>query len=933
MDRPDVRDRLLAILAADVTGYSRLISLDARGTVAALDRGRAVFREQIAAHGGRVIDMAGDSVLSVFETAGGAMNAALAAQRQLAALAAAQPEDRRLRFRIGIHVGDVIVKDDGSVYGDGVNIASRLEALALPGSVAVSQAVRSLVVGRIDARFEDLGEQAVKNIDQPVHVYRVPVGEPGPAGAAGPGGVRSAPGASLGDAPPAAAALIGRDVLLADVCALAMRAELRLLTLTGPGGSGKTRLALSAARVLSPRIADGVHVVLLAPVRDARHLMAAIAASLGLQEGGAESLEALVQGYLRPRQALLLLDNLEHLPEAVPQVAGLLEACPRITVLATSRLLLHLRGEHEVKVPPLALPAGDDAPGLAASPAVALFAARAASLGRDVFASTADLQAAARICRRLDGLPLAIELAAARLRVLTPQALADRLQQSLPMLKGGAVDAPDRQKTLRDTIAWSHDLLDAPARSLFRRLGVFVGGWSLEGAEALAEGGDGDVVDALDLLIDHNLVQRLPDVAGQSRYAMLETIREFALEQLAAAGESSLARDRHAGFFVACAALGAPHLTSAGRLPWLLRLRAETNNFRLALDWLLRERRDASAGLALSASLTWLWYFEGLYREGRGWINEALALPGVDAASAGAAAALSGMARLTGFVGDMEQAHRLGAEAIARWRALGDPRGLGLALFYQGVPAMFRVGPDEGAALLREARQCFAGLDDDWGVAVCIVYEGVVRAFFPGAEDGALALLGEGLARCRDLGDEWAASTCSGYIGTVAMRRGDRVTARLSFDHILSLARQTGDRFRIARSAHLMAELELLEGRDAEALALLAESLELTREQGRSGEMPQLLRTIGRALVGLGRHVEAAGLLAAGARTGGPKSTLPPDDPAAVATATATCRQVLGDVAFDQTQQHAALLSFERGVEAGLAAARAAAPSVRRVAG
>jgi non-specific serine/threonine protein kinase len=755
----------------------------------------------------------------------------------------------------------------------------------------------------------------------------VPVDEAGSSRSIRSGGTSRPTGAGRDDAA-VGAALIGRDALLAELCEMAMRDEARLVTLTGPGGSGKTRLALAATRALSPRVPDGVHVVLLAPVRDARHLMAAIAATLGLQEGGAESLEALVHGYLRHRRAMLLLDNLEHLPDAVPQIAALLDACPHVRVLATSRMLLHLHNEHELKVPPLALPVTDDADGLAASPAVALFAARAASLGLDILASTDDLRAAARICRRLDGLPLAIELACARLRVLAPRDLADRLQQSLPLLKGGAANVPDRQRTLRDTIAWSHDLLDMPARALFHRVGVFAGGWSLEAAEVLAEDGGGGVIDALDLLLDHNLVQRVPDIAGQSRYAMLETIREFALEQLAAAGDLALARDRHADFFVARAAADTPHLTTADRGPWLLRLRAETNNFRIALDWLLRERHEVGAGMALAASLTWLWYFEGLYREGCGWMREALALPGANRASTEAAAAVSGMARLTAFIGDMGEAHRLGADAITRWRVLSDRRGLAFALFYQGVPAMFCVGADQGATHLREARQCFSDLDDDWGVAMCIVYEGVVRAFYPGAENEALVLLDEGLARCRALGDEWAASTCSAYVGTVAMRRGDTATARRSFEHILGQARQTGDRFRIARTAYLMAELELIEGRDAHALAYFAESLGLAREQGRSGEIPQLLRAIGRALVGLSRHGEAASLLAAGARDGGARSTLPPEDRAAVAAATARCRRTLGEDAFDRVWQRDAVLPLERAVEAGLAAARAGAPAV-----
>jgi len=904
-----LRDRLVAVLAADAAGYSRLMSLDDRSTLAALDVARGVFRDEIARHGGRVVDMAGDSVMSVFESAAGAMQAALAVQRQLHLANGDVPGERQLRFRIGLHVGDVLEKPDGTIYGDGVNIAARLEGLAEPGAMAISQAVHGMVARRVDAVFEDIGEQAVKNIAQPVRVFRVRL----------PGRAESVPGAANAATPPPVASasprdvLFGREELLERLCRQMGNAGTRLLTLTGPGGSGKTRLALRAAEQLAPTMADGVRVVLLAPVRDTLDMMSAVASALGLQEAGATSLSILVQGYLRQRQVLLALDNLEHLPEAGAEVSALLEACPRLKVLATSRVLLHIGGEHELKVPPLALPAAEGGADVAASPAVALFAARAAALGRDVLSSAEERRAAAQICRRLEGLPLAIELAAARLRALTPVALADRLQHSLPMLKGGAADAPKRQQTLRHTIAWSHDLLDAPVRLLFRRLGVFAGGWSLEAADALLD--DGDALDALEKLIDHNLARRVDDVDGQPRFAMLETIREYALEQLAAAGEADLARARHAAFCTALAALGAPHLTSAGRLPWLLRLRADMNNFRLALHWLVRERRDADGALGLAASLTWLWYFDGLYREGLGWMTESMQLPGAQAPTAAAAAVLSGMARLASFSGDMAYAHQQAAQSIERWRALGERRGLGFALFHQAIPALVIEGRDAAVAVLREARQCFDDVNDAWGVALATVYEGVARALHPGDEAQAQQVLNEGLARSQALGDEWAASTCSSYIGSVAQRRGDYATARRGYAHILSVARQTGDRFRMARSTHLLGELDLIEGRHAEALGLMAEALALAQEQGRSADVPQLLRAIARALVGREQHAPAATLFGAASRSEGQHSTLPPEDTASAAAATVACRSALGAALFDSHWQAGSVWPTERAIQ------------------
>ena len=1011
MAPPALRNRLLAIVAADVAGYSRLMSMDDRATVTALDAARAVFRQQIAAFDGRVIDMAGDSVLAVFDSAVAAVQAALAVQQVLAEDRTAA--DRRLQFRIGVHVGDVIEKADGSVYGDGVNIAARLESLASPGALAVSHAVQAMLGQRVAAVFEDLGEHSVKNFTGKLHAYGVrpasrPSGQKFEGGrvyidantrqlwvngqAAKLGGrafdlllalcerrdrlvskqelldvvwpgliveennlqvhvmtLRRLLGAQaistvsgrgyrftlVADAaiplapeeavttamptanpPPRVDDLIGRADFLQQVMTQILAPDTRLLTLTGPGGSGKTRVGLRASAQLASHFADGTYVVLLAPVRDARQLMAAVAHALGLQEAGAVSLAELVKGYLQPRQVLLLLDNLEHLPDAAAPVADLLQTCPRLKVLVTSRLRLHLAQEHQLPVPPLDLPVSSAVADVLRSSAVALFVARAAALGREVLTQPDELQAVVQICRRLDGLPLAIELAAARLRVLTPAALAARLHHSLPLLKGGHADAPQRQQTLRNAIHWSFELLDASTQALFCRLGVFAGGWSMQAAEALA--GSDAALDGIETLIDHSLVQRVDDVQGEPRFAMLETIREFALEQLALSGHADAAQDQHAAYFMALAAASAPHLTSGGRQPWLLRLRAEMNNLRLALNWLIRQRRDAATASALAASMVWLWYFDGLYREGLDWMDEVTALPGALEPTPPAAALRSGMARLAGFMGDAGYAKGLAQDAVARWRALGQTEGLAFALFHLGIPTMLSEGREAAASVFQEARQCFQASGHPWGVAVATVYEGVVMAFGPGAEDAALALLNEGLARCVALGDDWAASTCSGYIGSVALRRGDLVTARRCFGHILEQARQTGDRFRLARSGHLMAELHLMEGQPAQALSALTESLALTREQGRPGDLPQLLRVMAVALVGLGRHAQATQLLGTAMRGDGPKGTLPPDNPQAAAQAVAACRAALDAAAFDSAWQRGAMTSVERAVEQAL---------------
>lgn len=1032
MTSDPLRSRLVAILAADAAGYSRSMARDERAAVAALDRARAVFREAIGAHGGRVIDMAGDSVMSVFDTALGAVQAALDVQRALAGEGDAD-DANTLRFRIGVHVGDVLEKADGTVYGDGVNTAARIEGLAVPGSVAVSGAVHALVARRVEATFDDIGEQSVKNIPQPVHVYRIrPTWI---ATAAAPpaedrrlrtlsfdggrvridlaarqlliGGTPSKLGGRAFDllvalverrdrvvpkqelldvvwpgliveennlhvhvatlrrllgaqalstvsgrgyrytlsedaplagteaarerrapvpaAPADARTLLGREALLAEATGRLLRSDVRLLTLSGPGGSGKTRVAMRLAADFASRLADGSYIVLLAPVREATHLMAAVALALGIKESGAETPTQLVKAYLRPREVLLTLDNFEQLAEAAPQVAELLAECPRLKVLVTSRVLLHLSGEQELKVPPLALPQADDPDSVLASPAVALFGARAAQFGRDLRTSPQDLTAAVRICRHLDGLPLAIELAAARLRALTPTALADRLHKSLALLKGGDADVPQRQQTLRNTIAWSYELLEPPQRALFNRLGVFAGGWSLEAAEALAD--DVEALDELEMLIEHNLVQRVDDVEGEPRFAMLETIREYALEQLEAEGLTATMRDRHARFHAGLAQRSEPQLTSPGRLSHLMRLRAEMSNLRQALAWLMHDGRDVPAAMTMAAALTWLWYFDGLFAEGRAWLRQAQALPGAADHERPHAAVLSGEARLASFGGDMAEAHRLGEQSIEAWRRLGDRRGLAFALFNDGVPSSFIAGKQASVAVLREARELFRDLGDAWGVALANTYEGVVLAFTPGTEDEALATLNEALARCTALGDEWAATTCCAYIASVAMRRGDFKTARRNFLRGMDNARETNDRFRIARAAYLIGQLELIEKRPRQAATWLRESLVLGLEQGRTNETPQILRGVARALAMLGQHDVAAVLLGAGSHEPAMRPTLPPEPPAAIAAAIDSCRQALGDDRYDERWHAGQLLSGEQAVQRATAAVDSLSPA------
>ncbi len=852
--RRDLPAGTVTLLFTDIEGSTHLLQQMGESYANILAEHHQLLRTAFRGHHGHEVDTQGDSFFVAFTRATYAVAAAADAQRALASHS--WPEGIAVRVRMGLHTGEPERFSENYVGLD-VHHAARIMSAAHGGQVLLSQTTRDLVQHDLPegVSLQDLGEHRLKDLQRPSCLYQLVIMDL-PA--------NFPPLKTLdvcfNNLPVQFTPLIGREQEIAAVQNLLLREDVRLVTLTGPGGTGKTRLGLQVVAELSDLFADGVYFVNLAPISDAEFVVPTVAQTLGLREVAGQSLPERLQEELQQKQVLLVLDNFEQVVSAAPQLVDLLATCPKLKVLVMSREVLHVRAEHEFAVPPLAVPDPIHLPELGVLShyaAVALFTQQAQAVKSDFQVTAGNAQAIAEICVRLDGLPLAIELASARVKLFPPQALLARLDQRLHILTSGARDAPVRQQSLRNTIAWSYDLLNAQEQRLFRQLSVFVGGCTLQAIEAVCATldksiGVGRVLDGVASLIDKSLLQQREQEGEEPRFLLLETIREYGLEALEASGEAEATRQAHAAYYLRLAQEAEPELVGPQQALWLERLEQEHDNLRAALEWALEEVTDEEAkgrrelALHLSAALKPFWVMHGHYREARTFLERALTGSEGESASL-RVRVLQATADIAVWQGDYDRSEVLAQQSLALCRELGDTRGIANSIPLLEDVAYTRGKTGEALALAEERVRLLRQIGEPGEVAHAL-FGLADQVSTQGEYARGQSLFEEALQLFRKAGNDlWVGATLirsAFYLWWSAS--GDVATVRQRLQQGQALIARVGDRNWIAHSSGHAALIVLAEGETARAYDLAQESLAIYQEMGLRWYIAVTLYVLGR---------------------------------------------------------------------------------------